>query len=576
MKIKKVCGYREKNGEALFLVVWADKKTTWEYASNIHCAALVKRFYVKLVESISDLERKQRETEAKLEEKDIISRLRVLKKSSVELNMHTSNLSTGKEETKDHSHLHEKSTDAGHALADNKDEFKNKVFVQPLCFQKSNHIGGQRYFNMERQASTPGIECIPDNNKVFKYQVVPRNENAVNVSRRNDAAVQQHYTKQISVTLSGVVWAKFNVKPLFQSFACSLQSFDCEELETCSAFYSMFFTLRQRCRRCFMNVHELDVVSHGDGLGRLYLILSERKYVIVDNKAPEYTNFIIFNARELLGYEISSKLALVQIKKQDFTNESMVYNRKLDFHGNQHLLVKDKAMYYMFTEGLFLFNMHSLRLKSIFSFGMYTDNRNRLSKELRRNLVWCGGVETSLQENIIDYVFVDRQYVQYLHVIPSVSAKIESLCVFYSYGFCEGMNGCNVEIKKMLCSGGVFTFTKKILESPDFPGLIEIFNLAKKERGKWMLRIPHLLLESFKVKLGEMKSTLKYAGMLEIYGQLKNSVEDLGSRSIECYAYRLRQKYALYKRFFYIINDACQGEEIKTPVEVMKCIRKHL
>lgn len=575
MKIRKVRGYREKDGQALFLVVWADKKATWEYASNIHCVDLVQRFYAKLVESISDLEKRQKEAEAKLEEKDIISRLRVLKKSSTETSMHTAQ-STCKEEAKNHGHAGEKSASVPRLVADGRDEFRNRVFVQPLYFKRFSQTGGQRYFNVERHASSPSIECVADKSKAFRYQVIARNENAVSVARRGDTGVPQHGIKLVSVTLSGVIWAKFSARSLFQSFACDLQSFDCERLETSSAFYNMFFTLRQRSKRCFMNVHELDVVSHGDGLGRLYLLLSERRCVMVDNKAPEYTNFIIFNAKELLGYEISSKLALVQIRKQDFTNESLVYSRQLDCRGSQHLLVKDTATYYMFTEGLFLFNMHSLGLKSIFSFGMYTDNRNRLSKELRRNLVWCGGVETSLKENSIDCLFVDRQYVQYLHVMPNVSAKIESPCVFYSYGFSKGMHGCNVEIKKMLCSGGVFTFTKRILEAPEFPGLIDIFNLAKRERGKWMLRIPPLLLESFRAKLNEMKSTLKYAGMLEMYGQLKTAVEDLGSRSIEGYVCRLRQKYAVYKRFFYIINDTSHGEEVKTPEEVMRCIRKHL
>eukprot|EP00866_Antonospora_locustae_P001386 jgi/Antlo1/1386/1229 len=576
MKIRKVCGYREKNGQALFLVVWADRKTTWEYASNIHCAALVQRFYAKLVESISDIEKKQREAEAKLEEREIISRLRVLKKSNTELCMHTGTQSACNEEAKDSSHTHEKSIAIRSPTTDSKDEFKNRVFVQPLYFKRFHQAGGRRYFNMERHASPASIERIADKSRVFKYQMIPRNDSVVNVYKHSDTIFQQNGTRQISVTLSGVICANFGVKSLFQSFACDTKSFDCERLETCSAFYSMFFTLRQRSKRCFMNVHELDVVSHGDGLGKLYLLLSERRYVMVDNKEPEYTNFIIFNAKELLGYEITSKLALVQIKRRDFTDESLLYSRQIDCLGSQHLLVKDTATYYMFAEGLLLFNMHSLGLKSIFTFGMYTDNRNRLSKELRRNLVWYGGIETSLKEDSIDCVFVDRQYVQYLHVMPGVSAKIESLCVFYSYGFSGVIHGCSIEIKKILCSGGVFTFTKRILEAPDFPGLIEIFNLAKKERGKWMLRIPPLLLASFKAKLSELKGTLKYAGMLEIYGQLKNSIEDLSTQSIESYAYRLRQKYAVYKRFFYIVNDICHGDEIKTPVEVMRCIRRYL
>ncbi|KAL0265654.1 UNVERIFIED_CONTAM: hypothetical protein PYX00_011368 [Menopon gallinae] len=567
MKIKKVCGYREKNGQSLFLVVWADKKTTWEYASNIHCAALVQRFYAKLVENLSDAEERQKEAEAKLEEKDIISRLRVLKRSKTEPSAPQIVRSVCEGGSRESVRAQEKSTAAERPAIDAKEEFRNKVFVQGLHFRRPSSAGMQRYFDTDGRAGTPGTVCAVDRHALFTYHFIPRHGNAIHASEREGPGAQQSGTRQISISLKGVVWAKCGVRTLLQSFACNPQGFVCERLEACSAFYSMFFTLRQRSKRCFMNVHELDVVSLGDGLGRLYLFLSERKYVMVDSKAPEYTDFIVFNARQLLGCEISSKLVLVQIRKLDFMNESMAYNRRLEHHGSQHLMRKGTAAYYLFAEGFSIFNLYSLGLKSIFSFGMYTDSRNRLSRELRKNLAWCGGAETSLKEDSMDYVFVDRQYVQYLHVMPGIGTKVEGPCVFYSYGFDESMLGCSVDTRKILCNGGVFTFTKKILEAPDFPGLVDIFKLAKKDRGKWMLRIPSLLLDGFKARLSEVKNTLNYAGMLEMYNQLKNSVEDIRCRSIGSYMCMLRQKYFAHKRFFYIVNDSCCGEDIKTPEE---------
>ncbi|RVD93116.1 hypothetical protein TUBRATIS_003490 [Tubulinosema ratisbonensis] len=553
MKIKKISGFKETNNKPMFLVCWEDSKWSWEEYENISSVNNIKKFYSKLLEMFQIIEAKKRELADKIEEKNIISQLTGSNNAMESINFNYNN------ETQ--------ST----LLKGNDRSLESKLqrenFMNDSRFMTSGFTD-KRYYDIDAVKRAKGT--IPEH-RIVEIQ------KPIDLKKKLQMKVAQISNfKSIDAILTDKIRVKCLLKPIIESFPAEIIDFRIYKVESLDFLINLLFSLKQKRLDPFFNLYDLQINENNDDLGLFYINNFDQRRIFVDDSNQNFTSFLLLNYEQLKCYDIDHRFSILQIKNSDLYKEIFSIGTIPDIKFLEHTWKKDSLNYFTFVESNYIFNLNEICKEKVFNFSLYSDNKNRLFKELKEALVMHGGNEVPLTQNNSNLIFIDKSWVPHTNLMPFFYEKLEKEISFFVTKFDYTGTKYNVSLSKIYDKGGIVTFTKDILMNPSAPGLLELFEIMKRKEEKWNIKITKSLCDDFERLTLQMKNTIQYAGMFEILERLKMSIEELDNSDPVEYLRLIKMKYFHKKRFFLLISEHNHGNEIITPLKAVSILKKDL